>query len=45
MVAKRIPGILALFLMALLAGCAAENNVTKTPVPPPPPPPKFVHLP
>jgi len=45
-VAKRTPGLLAVLLLALLAGCAPEYNVTKTPVPPPPAqppqPPKLV---
>ena len=40
-VPKRIPGLLAVLLMALAAGCAPEYNVTKTPVPPPPPPQHF----
>jgi hypothetical protein len=40
-VVKQVRGLLVLLLMAFLAGCAAENNVTKTPVPPAPPP-KFV---
>jgi len=35
-VAKRMGSLLAVLLMALLAGCAPEYNVTKTPVPPPP---------